>query len=116
MTKIMHEKEKPNTEQQHFLKHFVAILKLEILEKQEGRTNEAEQEPLLDLIHGFPGTGKSAVIAWMRRLMEEGLGWEHGVQFVRLAFPGALSSHRRHRPPRGGGGGAVAPLLSSQTE
>ena len=92
MTKIMSEKEKPNAEQENFLKHFVSRLKLEVLEMQQRRTNEAEQEPLLDLIHGFPGTGKSAVIAWMRRLMEEGLGWEHGVQFVCLAFQNAMAA------------------------
>ena len=88
----MREKEKPNAEQENFLKHFVARLKLEVLEMQQRRTNEAEQEPLLDLIHGFPGTGKSAVIVWMRRLMEEGLGWEHGVQFVCLAFQNAMAA------------------------
>ena len=50
------------------------------------------EEPLLDLVHGFPGTGKSVLIAWMRRLMEEGLGWEHGVQFVCLAYQNAMAA------------------------
>ena len=44
------------------------------------------------MIHGFPGTGKSRVISWMRKLMEEGLGWEHGVQFVCLAFQNAMAA------------------------
>ena len=54
--------------------------------------NQAAKEPLLDLIHGFPGTGKSRVIAWMRMLMEDGLGWVHGVQFVCLAFQNAMAA------------------------
>ena len=61
-----------------------------MLEHQQRSTNQAHNEPLLDLLHGFPGTGKSAIIAWMRELMEEGLGWEHGVQFVCLAFQNAM--------------------------
>ena len=59
-------------------------LKLEIVEQQFQRISTSVEEPLLDLVHGFPGTGKSRVIQWMRELMEKGLGWEHGVQFVCL--------------------------------
>ena len=33
-----------------------------------------------------------AVIKWMRMLMEEGLGWKHGVQFVCLAFQNAMAA------------------------
>ena len=33
------------------------------------------------------------LIAWMRRLMEEGLGWEHGVQFVCLAFQNMMAAN-----------------------
>ena len=57
-----------------------------------GEVNTKNAEPLLDLVHGLPGTGKSAVIKWMRRLMEDGLGWEHGVQFVCLAFQNAMAA------------------------
>ena len=67
-------------------------LKVEWLEKQQGNVNQSPEEPLLDVVHGFPGTGKSAVIGWMRQLMEEGLGWEHGVQFVCLAFQNAMAA------------------------
>ena len=31
-------------------------------------------------------TGKSKVIAWIRELFEHVLGWQHGVQFVCLAY------------------------------
>ena len=63
---------KPNTKQKEFLYHFLNRLKLEVLELQQHIVNAAPKEPLLDLIHGFPGTGKSELIKWMRRLMEEG--------------------------------------------
>ena len=82
----------PNEEQRIFLQHFVQRTKLEVVEQQRERVNESSDEPLLDLMHGFPGTGKSRVIRWMRQLMEKGLGWEHGVQFVCLAFQNAMAA------------------------
>ena len=83
---------KPNEEQEKFLRHFIRRLKIEILEMHTRTVNTSDQEPLLDLIHGFPGTGKSVLIFWMRVLMEQGLGWEHGVQFVCLAFQNAMAA------------------------
>ena len=76
--------ESPNQEQRAFLLHFVDRLKLEIVEQQFHHVSTTCEEPLLDVVHGFPGTGKSRVIQWMRELLEKGLGWEHGVQFVCL--------------------------------
>ena len=103
---IMESSKRPNKKQEEFLRHFVKRLKFEWLEKQQGKVNgnqnkekqqgnangNRKEEPVLDLVHGFPGTGKSAVIGWMRQLMEEGLGWEHGVQFVCLAFQNAMAA------------------------
>ena len=83
---------RPNREQQTFLDLFVRRLKAERREQVQGAINRSPGEPLLDLVHGFPGTGKSAVIAWMRQLMEDGLGWEHGVQFVCLPFQNAMAA------------------------
>ena len=57
---------RPNAQQEQFLKHFIRRLKVEVLEIQQQNVNQNIEEPLLDLIHGFPGTGKSEVIAWMR--------------------------------------------------
>ena len=44
------------------------------------------EEPLRGLIHGLPGTGKSRVIKWICRMFTEALGWEHGVEFICVAF------------------------------
>lgn len=60
----MKQEEPPNLEQRNFLKHFMARLKIEIFEMQMNTVNQSVQEPLLDLIHGFPGTGKSRLIMW----------------------------------------------------
>ena len=90
---IQTEKLRPNEAQRTFLEHFVRRLHVEILESRQRSTSTTECEPMLDLIHGFAGTGKSLVIGWMRRLMEEGLGWKHGVQFICLAFQNAMAAH-----------------------
>ena len=89
---IMHGSEAPNKEQESFLRHFVLRLKVELREMSQRSTEQSLEEPLLDLIHGFPGTGKSKIIQWMRRLMEAGLGWQHGVQYVCLAFQNAMAA------------------------
>ena len=49
-------------------------------------------EPTRGLVHGLPGTGKSRVIKWMRKFFEEALGWEHGVQFVCVAFQNRMAA------------------------
>ena len=64
------EEEHLNTERVKFLSHFIERLKKEILEMHLEEVNVANTEPLLDLVHGLPGTGRSAVTKWMRRLME----------------------------------------------
>ena len=78
LTDICARKEPPNSEQRNLLEAFVERLKTERLEDIEHKSLK-ETEPLFDIIHGYPGTGKSRVIAWLRELMEEGLGWAHGI-------------------------------------
>ena len=50
---------KPNRVQSAFLRHFTARLQLEAGEQRAGRINTARAEPLLDCVHGLPGTGAS---------------------------------------------------------
>ncbi len=52
----------------------------------DGSERMQEDEPLRGLVHGLPGTGKSRVILFIRRFFVEALGWEHGVEFVFVAF------------------------------
>ena len=51
--------------------------------------SQADAEPMLDLIHGLPGTGKSEVIAWLKEIFHL-LGWQHGVQYVCLALQNSM--------------------------
>ena len=87
---IMTSSRTPNCKQGQFLRHFVERLKLEYLEHHLGKINQGLGEPLLDVVHGSPGSGKSAVIRWMCQLMEEGLGWKRSVQFICLNAPKAI--------------------------
>ena len=50
------------------------------------------REPLRGLIHGLPGTGKSKVIMWIRRMFEEALGWQHDVEFICVAFQNRMAA------------------------
>jgi hypothetical protein len=93
LDEIQSREEHPTPEQMLILRHFIDRLKFEMVEARGNAVNIACREPLLDLIHGLPGTGKSRLIAWLRELMERGLGWTHGVQFVCHAgdYNGSLS-------------------------
>ena len=86
--------EKPNEQQRKPCEHFVHRLKVQYLAKQRGTVNQSKREPLPHVVHEFLGTGKSAVISWMRQLMEEALGWEHDVQLVCFAFHNAVAAQK----------------------
>ena len=47
---------------------------------------QTQEEPMRGFIHGPPGTGKSRLLYWIRRLFIEALEWEHGVEFLGVAF------------------------------
>ena len=44
------------------------------------------KEPLRGFVHGILGSGKSRVIKWICRIFTEAMQWEHGVEFVCVAF------------------------------
>jgi hypothetical protein len=50
-------------------------------------------EPMLAMVHGFPGSGKSEVIKWLRELFMDQLGWQHGVEFICAAPMWSMAAH-----------------------
>ena len=94
--KLLQEEHVPNAEQLAVLKAVRDRLLTEIQLANEGptrrnqpnkqQTDDKREDPMLGLVHGYPGTGKSKVIGWVVRLFIEVMGWEHGVQFVCVAF------------------------------
>ena len=96
LEQLMLEDEKPNGQQLQILKAVKDRLLLEIQLEIEGpelrRKHQPElfstgsEEPMRALIHGLPGTGKSRVINWIRRIFMEARDWTHGVQFLCVAF------------------------------
>lgn len=55
--------------------------------------SSTQAEPIFDVIHGLPGTGKSKVIAWICELFMDVLGWESGNQFVCLAIQNTMAAN-----------------------
>ena len=85
-------KESPTAEQAAFLESLVERLVAEAREEQLQSQAKSASEPMLDMVHGVPGAGKSRLIAWVREAFETQLGWKHGVQFVCLAFQNAMAA------------------------
>ena len=52
----------------------------------------SDVEALRGLVHGLPGTGKSRVLKWIKRMFEEVLGWEQGVHFICVAFQNRMAA------------------------
>ena len=63
-----------------------------IQQSAQDTVDDEAQEPLRGLVHGLPGTGKSRVIAWLRSLFEDALGWTHGVEFMCVAFQNRMAA------------------------
>jgi len=92
MEKLDKEKLRPNAEQRGVLDRVRQRILVEAEIRRHGRVSERtpgaeiDEEPLRGLVHGFPGTGKSAVIKWIRRLFTEALQCTHGEDFLCVAF------------------------------
>ena len=83
----------PTKEQLEFLRALVNRLLAEAHAEQSEKQKELQEEPLFDMIHGVPGSGKSQMIAWIREAFEQVLGWTHGIQFVCVAYQNAMAAH-----------------------
>lgn len=62
----------------------------EIREESQG-PNEATSQPLLWLLHGGPGTGKSHVIKLIHELFTEVMGWHMSVEFQTVALQAVMA-------------------------
>ena len=102
LDKVPREKEPPNSEQMIVLRKVRDRLVLEFaLNKEDADVpphihetcyGENAAEPLRGLIHGLPGTGKSRVLKWITRMFIEALGWEHGKEFICVAFQNRMAA------------------------
>ena len=93
MTRLHPEKVKPNDGQLQFLTCAANRLKHERRREQGiiGEHQQPEEEPMLDRIHGYPGTSKSKIIKWLRQLFCV-LGWQHEVHCVCLAVQSSMAA------------------------
>ena len=92
LKKVTKEKEPPTPEQLAILidvkNRILREIRLDKIDNDAGQRDTAydsEVEPMRGLIHGAPGTGKSRLIGFIRRLFEEGMEWRHGDQFLFIA-------------------------------
>ena len=102
LRKLPMEDEPPTAEQQAILERVARRVLREFRERHSppevesevaaGTSPEAPEEPMLALVHGHPGTGKSKVLRWLRRLFTEALGWRHGEQFLCVAFQNRMAA------------------------
>ena len=76
-----------NPEQREFLQLVVQRVLVEYGLMQAHQTTRNSEEPLLWLLHGGPGTGKSHVLNFVRReLFQQLLGYVQGIDFQVTAF------------------------------
>ena len=120
---VARESEAPTEEQFSIIKKVAERVLVEFRLQKEGlllpkahpERKEAE-EPLRAFIHGPPGTGKSRVITWIRRMFMEALQWEHGVEFLCVAFQNRVAHAMQGMTLHSGGdisvGGQHSPNLT----
>ena len=120
---VARESEAPTEEQFSIIKKVAERVLVEFRLQKEGlllpkahpERQEAE-EPLRAFIHGPPGTGKSRVITWIRRMFMEALQWEHGVEFLCVAFQNRVAHAMQGMTLHSGGdisvGGQHSPNLT----
>ena len=68
----------PNAEQLSVLEKVAARVERECLEERAELTASSNEDPLPQVVHGLPGTGKNRVIAWIGELFVDVLEWTSG--------------------------------------
>ncbi len=92
----------PTPKQQHVLqtlhdrmvKEHYEILQEDYAEVWRSKPDDVQvEEPLLRLIHGLPGSGKSQLLLWHKEYFEEVWQWELNNQFAIVAPQNAMSDN-----------------------
>ena len=75
-----------NAEQHEFMNLVVERVLVEYSLVDPHNTVRQSREPLVWLLHGRPGTGKSHVLKYLRKLFQDLLGYVQGIDFEVTAF------------------------------
>lgn len=90
---MLEQREEPPTEEHvALLNSIVERLIDEAVAAQANNKDEMKDEQPFYLIHGVPGARKSRLIRLLREVFEKVLGWQHGVQFVCIAFQNVMAA------------------------
>ena len=90
---LHHPTKTPSAEQEAVLRRVDRRCALEAREWHSNTCNrDPDEEPERLMVQGLPGAGKSELIWWLRSYFEEVLGWEHGVQFVCVAWMNTMAN------------------------
>ena len=75
-----------NAKQRDFLELVVDRIAVEIGVLQVTEAVRKNEDPLVWLLHGPPGTGKSHVLHYVRKLLDDVLGYRYGLDYEVVAF------------------------------
>ena len=75
-----------NSKQREFLELVVDRVAVELGVLPAERSVRKSEDPLVWLLHGPPGTGKSHVLHFLRKLLDEVLGYVYGLDYEVAAF------------------------------
>ena len=80
-TELLQAKVQPDEEQMGVLEAVLERCKLEATAEATDTIHKCPGDPMLAIVHGLPGAGKSEVIKWLRKLFEK-LGWTDNAEFM----------------------------------
>ena len=85
----------PNAEQRRLLDlvHERRLVEFLVENDEAVPENSTCRDPLLRLIHGLPGSGKTQILLWLRSYFEEVWSWTLGTQFIFLAPLNSMASN-----------------------
>ncbi|CAE7035450.1 esrp2 [Symbiodinium sp. CCMP2592] len=84
--------EPPTDSQAEFLATMLRRLQHEAAVEAWPERSLSQEPPLVHLVTGVPGCGKSRLIWWLRHCFEECFGWKHGREYICLAYQNSMAS------------------------